>query len=247
MITDSKEYVTMTIHYALFENHLTTDPADYTAVVQPAGSADTKAIADRMVQQGSTVTRADIAAVMEDMIAASESLLLEGFRVNLGGLCELYVRLKGVFDGAVDTFDPSRHRLEAGANAGSRLRARIAADGTVAKDETILPSPSPIEYVDLGSGETNTTITCGNIGTLNGHRLSFNPAADEGIWLIHDGGSEIDITAVQKNKPGQLVFLIPAGIPSVGSYFFEVRKRFGDGDSALRTGRLDVPLSIAAS
>ena len=60
MITDSKEYMTMTIHYALFENHLTTDPADYTAVVQPAGSADTKAIADRMVQQGSTVTRADM-------------------------------------------------------------------------------------------------------------------------------------------------------------------------------------------
>ena len=236
----------MTIRYALFENHLTSDPADYAAIVKPAGSADTEAIIDRIVQQGSTVTRADIAAVMEDLIAASESLLLEGFRINLGGLCELYVSLKGVFNGAADTFDPARHRLEAGASAGSRLRARIAADGTVAKDETILPAPSPIEYVDLGSGETNTTITCGNIGTLNGHRLSFNPAAaDEGIWLIHDGGTEIQITAVQKNKPAQLVFLIPSGIPPVGSYFFEVRKRFGDGDSALRTGRLETPLSIA--
>jgi len=236
----------MTIHYALFENHLTSDPADYAAIVKPAGSADTEALIDRIVQQGSTVTRADIAAVMEDLIAASESLLLEGFRVNIGGLCELYVRLTGVFNGATDTFDSARHRLEAGASAGSRLRARIAADAQADKDETILPAPSPIEYVDLGSGETNTTITCGNIGTLNGHRLSFNPdAADEGIWLIHDGGAEIDITDVAKNKPGQLVFLIPEGIPPVGSYFFEVRKRFGDGDSALRTGRLETPLTVA--
>jgi len=27
----------MTIHYALFENHLTSDPADYAAIVKPAG------------------------------------------------------------------------------------------------------------------------------------------------------------------------------------------------------------------
>jgi len=39
----------MSISYALFENHLTSDPNDYSARVQSSGSVDLNAIADRMI------------------------------------------------------------------------------------------------------------------------------------------------------------------------------------------------------
>jgi len=58
-------------------------PGDYAAQVLPDGSADTDAIIARMTERGSTVTRADIAAVLEDAFGAITSLLQDGRRVNL--------------------------------------------------------------------------------------------------------------------------------------------------------------------
>ena len=40
----------MPIHYALFENNLTADPADYAAQIQITGSADLDQIAGRMIE-----------------------------------------------------------------------------------------------------------------------------------------------------------------------------------------------------
>lgn len=236
----------MSIHYALFENHLTSDPDDYAAQVRITGSADLEALAERMIDQGSTVTKPDILAVLEDTIKATESCLLDGYRVQLGGLCELFPRIKGVFNGITDTFDASRHRVDVGANPGARVRRTVRVGATVTKVETIKPAPALLEYVDLGSGETNGTITSGNIGTINGHRLKFNPERDdEGVYFINvDTGAEVKLTAIQKNKPGQLVFLTPT-VPG-GQYYLEVRTRFRE-PAELRTGRLDEILQHAGT
>jgi len=237
----------MPIQYALFENHLTSDPDDYAAQVKTAGSADLEAIADRMIDQGSTTTKADILAVLEDTIKACESYLLDGYRVNFGGLCELFPRISGVFNGITDTYDPSRHRVDAGANPGSRVRKTVRQNATIEKVETVLPSPAPLEYVDLASGETNGAITTGTIGTINGHRLKFAPGLpDEGIFLIDTATSiATRVTAIQKNKPGQLVFLVPSAAAPMTPVELEVRARLGDAASELRTGRLDAVLTMA--
>lgn len=47
----------MPIHYALFENHLTSDPDDYAAQVQITDSADLDAIVRRITEHGSTLHR----------------------------------------------------------------------------------------------------------------------------------------------------------------------------------------------
>ncbi len=236
----------MTINYALFENHLTSDPEDYAAQVRITGSAGLEVVAQRMVDQGSTVTKPDILAVLEDAIKAIESCLLDGNRVQLGGLCELFPRIKGVFNGITDTFDASRHRVDVGANPGARVRRTVREGATVTKTETIKPAPALLEYVDLGSGETNGTITSGNIGTINGHRLKFNPDQDdEGIYFVNvDTGADVKLTTIQKNKPGQLVFLVPT-VPG-GQYYLEVRARLKDS-AEIRTGRLDEVLEPAGS
>ena len=234
----------MPINYALFENNLTSDPNDYAAQVQTNTSADLDAIVRRIIEQGSTSTEADILAVLEDAIKACEALLLEGSRVSFGGLCELFPRVTGVFDGITDSFDASRHRIDVGANPGSRIRKTVRESAQAVKVEAIKPAPAPLEYSDLGSGEINSTITPGNIGTINGHRLKYNPAeADEGIFFIPaGGGAATRIDVVQKNKPSQLVFLIPAAAPA-GDYALEVRARQRDS-AELRTGRLDATLTV---
>jgi len=233
----------MSIHYALFENSLTSDPNDYSAKVYITDSANLDTIVGRITEHSSTLTEANIKAVLLETIGACEAFLLEGQRVNLGGLCELYPRISGAFHGVTDHFDPARHRVDVGATPGVRVRNTIRSSARVTKDESIKPAPNLLAYVDLGSGETDSTITPGNIGTIDGDRLKFDPAkADEGVFLLPAEGGERKIGLVQKNKPAQLVFLVPIDLPA-GDYRLEVRARINKG-TELRTGRLDATLAV---
>lgn len=231
----------MPVHYALFDNHLTPDPNDMMAVVQPGDSADINEIADRMVAGGSTVGRPDIIAVLETLLPVTEALLLEGRRVQFGGLFEMFPRVRGVFTSATDSFDPARHKVDVAANPGAKIRAAVRQNATVVKDETILPAPNLVEFFDLGSGTANESLTPGNIGRITGNRLKYNPdAADEGIYLIDAMPTEYKVTNVLDNKPSRLTFLIP---DIVGATFrLEVRARVGGSDQ-LRSGQLDATLA----
>jgi len=149
-----------------------------------------------------------------------------------------------VFNGATDKFDQTRHSLDVGANPGSRVRKTVRDNGSVVKDEAVKPAPNPIELRDIGSDTTNDQLTPGNIGQLSGSRLKYNPDnPDEGVYFLPVGvGGETKVTTVQKNKPAQVVFLIPAGLVR-GQYHLEVRARISGG-TELRTGRLDAVLTV---
>lgn len=236
----------MTIKYALYENKLTEAADLYAAKVLISGSADLQTVADRIVEQGSTVTRTDVIAVLEGAIMATESLLLEGARINFGGLCDLYPKIKGKFNGITDHYDPSRHQIDVGASPGARVRNTVRDNATVTKQDTILPVPLVLEFIDLASGSINTDLTPGNIGTINGSRLAFSEqASDEGLCFQNTSTAEsVRVTAIQKNKPSELVFMIPE--LTAGTYQVEVHKRFTP-EGQLRTGRLDNILTVVAA
>ena len=235
----------MPINYALFENNLTSDPDDYNAVVQITFSADTEALIQRVLEQGSTVTEADLRASAADLVQATKSLLLEGARVHFFGLADFFPRVKGVFSGPTDNFDPARHSVDVAANPGNRVRQEVRAAAQVNKVEAIKPKPSPIQFADNGSGTTNDQVTVGNIGEVAGSRLKFDPAqADEGVFFVATAGGETKVAsaAVQTNQPGKVLFLIPATLIA-GTYNIEVRARVSGG-TELRVGRLDPVLTV---
>ena len=213
--------------------------------MQAVDSADLDRIVQRMLERGSTTTSADILAVLEDTIGACESMLLDGMRVNFGSLVELFPRMRGVFTSATDTYDPARHSLDVGANPGSRVRKAVRDNATVVKEEAVKPAPNPIEYRDVGSDTTNDQLTPGNIGQLSGSRLKFDAAAaDEGLYFLPVAlGAETKVDTVQRNKPAQVVFLVPAGLVA-GQYRLEARVRISGG-TELRSGRLDAVLTVA--
>ena len=234
----------MTIDYALYKNKLTGADDLYAARTLITSSAGLEAIADRIVEQGSTVTRTDCIAVLEGAVTAVQNMLLEGARVNFGGLFDLYPKIKGKFNSITDHYDPARHKIDIGATPGSRVRKYVRENAAVGKLETVLPKPLVLEYSDLGSSTVNTTITPENIGTLKGSRLAFNSAdATEGVFIIDaSSGDEMKVTALQKNKPSELVFMIPSF--NYMSVYIEVRKHFSI-EGELRSGRLDYTLSKA--
>ncbi len=233
----------MPIRYSLFENVLTTDPNDYKAQIQITGSADFELITQHIIERGSPLTKAEVLAVFETLQQVCEGLVLEGYRVNLGGLVEIYPRLRGIFNGIDDSYDPTRHRLDVATSPGARLRQGVRSRGTVEKVLGIKPAPVLLSYLDLATGDTNDSLTPATIGTIRGSRLKYNPAhSDEGIFFVPTSGSVVvPVAAVQKNKPSELVFLVPLLTP--GTYHVEVRTRLQNG-SELRTGRLDIALTV---
>lgn len=239
----------MPIKYALFENNVTADPNDYMAIIQLTESANGDDLVQDIIDQGSTVNKPDILAVTAALKLACQRRIEQGQRVNYFGMMDFFPRIKGVFDGPTDSFDPARHHVDVGANPGSELRSAVRASAHVEKVESVKPSPNIIEYRDIGSETTNDQLTPGQIGQISGNRLKFDAeASDEGIYFISSSDSvKIKATSIQRNKPSQLVFLVPN--LTDGLYHLEVWARMGSGSASreLRIGRLDATLTVAPS
>ncbi len=111
----------MSVKYALFENHLTSDPDDYMAKVQRLETKSIEDVIDAMISRGSTVTKAEALSVLEEYSAALEALLLDGHSINTP-VFNLIPSIKGVFFGKDDPFDAARHQVRIRINPGVRLR-----------------------------------------------------------------------------------------------------------------------------
>ena len=234
----------MAIKYSVVPNHLITNRTVYRAQVAQTGSVNLARLADRIVAQGTTVRLPDVLAVLENTIMAAEAYLIEGFRVNLGGLCQLYPRVQGTFETLDDTFDPARHRLVLGARPGERLRRAFETGGTVERIEATEPAPVLLSFQDGSTGQANATVTPGGIGIIRGYRLKFPAIPVAGVFFVKQSDSaKLRVPTVTKNMPGELIFQIPNLAPAT-SYWLEVRARFG---VQFRTGRLNATLTTPAA
>ena len=155
----------MALKYALYVNKTDPTPGMYAARVQPTLSIGLEQLAERIVDMGTTVRKADVLAVLENMCQACENFLVEGARISIGGIVELYGKIKGNFDGPTSEFDPNRNTVDVAACPGSRVRKNVKSRATVEKISTVLRSPEVLEYFDSGTGLKNTEVTPSNIGT----------------------------------------------------------------------------------
>jgi hypothetical protein len=230
----------MSLDYALFENHLTADPSDYMAVVQNPQSKTEDDIVALMVSRGSTVTKADALATIEQYAQAIEEFVKDGYNINTA-LFKLSLSVKGIFDSEDENFNPARHSVKVNVSAGTRLQA-VASSVKVSRVQGTPPQPDPVYLDDLGSGTRNETLTPGNIARLKGSRLKFD-ASDpaQGIFLVASDGSETQVATVSHNKPSQLDFLVPV-LPA-GTYRLEVRAVLYN-TTELRKGSLSAELTV---
>lgn len=229
----------MTIIYSLHENHLTPDPNDYTASVSSLGTLNVDNLIDRMLNFGSTLTKADALAALELYHKVIQQALLEGYTVTTP-TANYRVSIKGVFNGPNDSYDASRHTISPNVSPTRALRNQLKAS-TVQKAEADTRAPNLIEYIDFGSDTRNSTLTPGNAGQISGHRLKFDGAdPTQGVFFVAEDGTETTAVTVMTNDPGKLLFLIPP-LPA-GSYFLQVRAAFGQ---TKRTGALQTTLTVS--
>ncbi len=232
----------MATRFSLFPNHMTSDPGDYYAVVQPARTRTNDDIADRIVQMGSTVTMADIASVLEDRDSVVRTMLLDGDRVKTS-LVSLCVVIKGVFDGPQAPFDASKHQFNVTATPLRALIAWIQGRASAEQVTAVFPEPQLLRFTDVLSGEMDSVITPGSVGSLIGRLLKFDPGdPQQGVFFVAADGTDHKVETMVKNLPAESIFIMPT--LAAGNYGLEVRALL-KGNTEIRAGALRHTLTVS--
>ena len=109
------------LKYCLRENLLTPAPDDYMAQMTDVRSYTLDEIIDAMMEKGTTITRADVAATLQVYGEVCSSIIADGSAINTP-LMNTSMSISGVFNGANDSFDKKRHTVNLNLTAGTLLR-----------------------------------------------------------------------------------------------------------------------------
>ena len=233
------------LKYSLRENLLTPAPDDYMAQVTDVRSYTLDEIIDLMMDKGTTLTRADVAATLQVYGEVCSSLIKDGAALNTP-LMNTSMSISGVFDGANDSFDKKRHTGNLNITAGILLRD-VLPKIKCEKTEGTSTDPYITEVTDIVTGTVNTTLTKGGVVQLVGSRLKFD-AKDtaQGIFFVPETGNPVRAAVIAENKPARLMAIIPADL-AAGTYYIEVRSKHSGGGKplkAVKAGRFAKPLTV---
>ncbi|EMB46601.1 DNA-binding domain-containing protein [Treponema denticola] len=235
------------LKYSLRENLLTPAPDDYMAQATDVRSYTLDEIIDLMMEKGTTLTRADVAATLQVYGEVVSAIIKDGSAVNTP-LMNTSMSISGVFDGANDSFDKKRHTVNLNITAGTLLRDAVT-KVKCEKTEGVSTDPYITEVTDIVTGTVNTTLTKGGVVQLVGSRLKFD-AKDtaQGIFFVPETGEAVRAAVIAENKPARLMAIIPADL-AAGTYYIEVRTKILEGNKSgktLKTGRFNKTLTVAA-
>ena len=233
------------LKYSLRENLLTPAPDDYMAQAADVRSYTLDEIIDLMMEKGTTLTRADVAATLQVYGEVVSAIIKDGSAVNTP-LMNTSMSISGVFDGANDSFDKKRHTVNLNITAGTLLRDAVT-KVKCEKTEGVSTDPYITEVADIVSGKVNEVLTKGGVVQLTGSRLKFD-AKDtaQGIFFVPETGEAVRATVIAENKPARLMAIIPADL-AAGTYYIEVRSKHSGGGKplkAVKAGRFAKPLTV---
>ena len=233
------------LKYSLRENLLTPAPDDYMAQVTDVRSYTLDEIIDLMMEKGTTLTRADVAATLQVYGEVVSAIIKDGSAVNTP-LMNTSMSISGVFDGANDSFDKKRHTVNLNITAGTLLRDAVT-KVKCEKTEGVSTDPYITEVTDIVSGKVNEVLTKGGVVQLVGSRLKFD-AKDtaQGIFFVPETGNPVRAAVIAENKPARLMAIIPADL-AAGTYYIEVRTKYANATKQLKTlkiGRFAKPFTI---
>ena len=233
------------LKYCLRENLLTPAPDDYMAQAADVRSYTLDEIIDLMMEKGTTLTRADVAATLQVYGEVVSAIIKDGSAVNTP-LMNTSMSISGVFDGANDSFDKKRHTVNLNITAGTLLRDAVT-KVKCEKTEGVSTDPYITEVADIVSGKVNEVLTKGGVVQLVGSRLKFDAKdAAQGIFFVPETGEAVRAAVIAENKPARVMAIIPADL-AVGTYYIEVRSKHSGGGKplkAVKAGRFAKPLTV---
>lgn len=234
----------MAVKYNLRENSLASAKS-YTARPHDVPSYDLDGIIGRMLEQGSTVTRADIVAVLTSFFQTVGTLTAEGYVINTK-LFRTNFSISGTFEGVQDVFDKSRHTLRLNINTGEVFKDALA---KVQLGKTPYPESIPqiLEVIDNASKSLNDEVTSGGILEIKGNHIKVEgDNADNGVYFVTMDGTKHKAISIVENKPSRLFAVLPTLSP--GKYILQITTQYNKGNvlhDIPKTGIFDQFLKVS--
>lgn len=234
---------------------LQTDPLNasggFHARVLPRAVLTLEDVVDRLAQQGTTFSRAELLAAAQHLMNGVAEIVAEGCFVNLP-ICNLRPAVRGRFTSREEAFGEGGQVMTATASAGPALKKRLSR----ARAERVegmgggVDRPRVNHFLRGVEKRGHGPLLPGDFGLILGARLKFDPAgADEGVFfkpVTPEGAAlpdpPVQLRAMVQHTDGRLLFQVPALPP--GSYQCSVRRRFGRHRTHLRTGLLQELLVV---
>ena len=203
------------------------------------GTYDQEAVVNRMLAMGSSLTKPDITAVLQLLTMAVGHICQEGYRVDLEDLVKVTPTLAGVFDSLGDTFQTPRNSLYLTAQVSKALNKQFSRTAKAEKVLTDDDRPVLVTVVDSEADPGILTLTPGNIVSVKGKHLKFDPAQpEESLKVVNaqDSADFIVVPKFYKITQREVVFRLPA--PPFAQAYFEVASFMGS--TTLRVGQSQV-------
>ena len=197
------------LNYSLGDNPLTERPDDYSATPHASGSYTLEDVINAMLSKGTLVTRTDIVAVLNNFFETTEEIIEKGGMINTP-LFNTSFSISGVFDGPLDAFDGSRHKLNVNVSKGTRLRD-VERKVKLVKTNPTVTLPQIQEVKDTISNTVNERLTPNGVVEVRGYTLKIEGDHPNcGLWFVHENGTETLATILIENKPSKVLAMIPA-------------------------------------
>ncbi len=204
-------------------------------------------LAKRIAVSGTTVSKADVLAVLNNLGDVIIDEVMHGMAVEIPGLGSIHLFANGVMDKDGNDIAPKgrRYRMKMTFKK-ALLNLTISTDNLSAElVDFKAKTPKPTRFEDARSGTINTQLTRGKMAALHGKYLRVDLSAeDEGVWLIPETPDDetLRVTDFLDNNPARLSFLIPTELQVGQRYRVEVRNRI-NGSKHLAIGSLTETLS----
>jgi hypothetical protein len=200
-------------------------PEDLAARVHVKRSYNKKEFIDLMLQRGTTTTRTDLVAVLNNIEETLAYITRDGGTVHLPVMSTGF-GLAGLFEGATDSYDPARHELHVTLQPGPVLRAAARA-AKLEKVNVTTPHPLILEVRDSVTGKADTVLTPGGVVEVHGTNVKIaGNATTCALWFLRDeDGTRSPAVTLVTNKPSTVIALIPTSLLP-GHYRVMITTRF---------------------
>ncbi len=225
--------------------NLNTGPGSFHSISKNSQTISFDRILDNVTRSGSTVTTAEVKAVIEEILYYVNKYLEQGYSVETP-LAIFRSRIKKSFDGFDDVFKRGRNKIVILAEPSKRLK-KAADNITPRKVPGPNRIPSPRSYYDGLSDSEDSIITPGGFAHIKGKLLKITEGEeDQGIFFINKKNKkevvQVPFNKIRINKPSELIFANPELPP--GTYLLEVRNT-PYRVKKTRTGWFDGELEVA--
>ena len=233
----------------LYENFLTDEPGDFVARVGSERSLFLKEVCESAVRRGGAdMSAGSLQRGTEQVLKEMAYLLCDGYSINFGYFY-ISLKIKGVFTGPKDTFDPARHTLHFQITPGELLRKELPNINL-----KVVGAKKDAAYIDLVTdtltGATDGSITANEDILIEGARVRVAPDngsdAETGIFFIASDGTSTAVTRrLTRNDPSKVVARVP-NLPA-GAYTLRVVTKYTNKKEVLKnaiTIEYDRPLTI---